>query len=183
MTPTTKSIIALAAQRVPQAKICQILSVAPSTVSEVISENAEAIKNSHYAQSQAYEREATLDDNLLKIEEVAVERLLNSLPLVDDPMKVLAIFSKINAAKRHNPVTTTPDTPEVAVNLPKALLDKLTEASAPQHTTNANSAIVEVNGEALLSADTSELVATLKTRKGKELLNELPNSPNSPNLA
>lgn len=93
----TQMIIDLLAKGVEQGRVCSILQVSPSTVSEVATQHEQLISDTALVANLAtYEMDEIRD----RLELQALTQLERSLPLEMDPTKLVRIATSINQMNR-----------------------------------------------------------------------------------
>lgn len=118
------------------------LGISQSMISQYLSED-------DFAQEVAARRYKALIGNNSRdrkydaLEDKILDRLEKSLSMIFDPMKLVAVLSKINGAVRRGanaPATMTDQKPSVTLNMPMFVLQKFTVQ------TNINNQVVAVHG-------------------------------------
>jgi predicted transcriptional regulator len=118
------------------------LGISQSMISQYLSED-------DFAQEVAARRYKALIGNNSRdrkydaLEDKILDRLEKSLSMIFDPMKLVAVLSKINGAVRRGanaPATMTDQKPSVVLNMPTFVLQKFTVQ------TNINNQVVAVQG-------------------------------------
>ena len=110
------------------------------------------------------------DQRIQKIEDMLLERLENVLPYLTDPMKLVAAFTRINAAKRRGaaaPEMLHTQNVVVALTIPSVVINKHTVNN--NITVNALNQVVRAGTQDLVTIQSGTMEKLLQTSKQKQL--------------
>lgn len=168
LAPENKYIVNCLASNFTITQIAQALGVTPSAIDQAI----EAHELKHLAQLAMFHRNSKITniDNMLdNIEHKALQNLEKACNYLQDPMKLMRIADFANKAKRRSIPSQGGSSDNIAVaivQLPARVLES-------KFIFDRNNQAVEIDGRALVSMPSTQLLAEVRTRKAQENKDEL----------
>lgn len=143
----------------PTTVVASTVGCDPSYVSQLL-EDDEFKSGVLLARAQQTEELVTRDKNWNAVEDLALEKALQMLPLVSRPNDLIRIATFANAAKRRaGEYTGMHESQAAVVNI------TLPAGASVHFQMNANSQVVEVDGRSMASLPTKHLTERLKERR------------------
>ena len=142
-TATEERALKLLGDGIEPSVVASAVGVSLSRISQLLSvpEFQSAVLQRKYESLAANtERDKKAD----RIEDLCLEKLEASLGMIFDPMKVLAVYTKINMAKRRGVAPTevqNPQQPTVSINIPTLILNQYTTIN------NAHNQVVQISDD------------------------------------
>ncbi len=172
-TSTKERALSLLGQGCGPEVVASALGVSVSAISQLLSDET-------FAARVAEERFKTLaahnetDRRIAKIEDMLLERLENVLPYLTDPMKLVAAFTRINAAKRRGsaaPEMIHSQNVVVSLTIPSIVVNRHTAITNQNITVNALNQVVKAGNQDLVtvqSGNMEKLLAASQERNVNE---------------
>lgn len=157
---TREHLIDAVAAGFTDSQIAESLGVTPSAVAQAIEKYD--IKNLAETKAKA-SKFSTIDDALNKAEEILALKLVQSVQMMEDPLKIARVLQTVNGAKRRSldeGATQTPQTQIAILNLPQRQIVNVI--------TNANNEVVEIDGRPMLTINPAVLMQRIKETKDLE---------------
>lgn len=139
---------------VSQEQVAAALGVTASYISQLMSQEefAEAVTSARFIALQSHsERDSRYD----KVEDALLEKLETTLPLMHKPLEIARTLQIINGAKRRgagSPDAGVQKQTVITLVLPTQIIDRFSSK------TNLSNQVLEVNGQQLLTIQSSTLL-------------------------
>jgi transcriptional regulator with XRE-family HTH domain len=165
VTATESRALELLGQGISQEQVALALGVTPSAISQLMSrdEFAARVQELRFQRLQQHnERDATLD----ALEDSALQKLKDLLPLVMKPIEATRILQVVNAAKRRGasaPESITQTHDVVSLTLPIQLVQQF------QLTVTPDNRVVSAGEQQLITVQSHKLPALLAESQGQKL--------------
>lgn len=158
--------------------VASAIGVSVSRISQLLStpEFAERVAELRFASLAKHnERDQRAD----RIEDMLLERLENVLPYITDPMKLVAAYTRINAAKRRgssSPEAITAQTQVVSLNIPAIVINQHIKQDI---TVNLNNQVIKAGNQDLVTVQSANMEGLLSRSKIPRIThpNEVTNVP------
>jgi hypothetical protein len=171
LSSTEERALTLLGQGLEPAVVASAVGVSESRISQLISDPhfAARVYELRYEQLAKHSQRDNAYDEL---EDSLIEKLKHMIPMMFEPMKVLAAVRVINQAKRRGAgtsPTSQSSSPVVQLTLPIQILN--------QFRLDANNQVIEAGQQALITVQSGHLRNMLSSQKGAQNV-ELLASPN-----
>lgn len=176
-TTTEDRALSLLGQGCGPELVASAIGVSVSRISQLLStpEFAERVAELRFA---SLARHNERDQRADRIEDMLLEKLENVIPYITDPMKLVAAYTRINAAKRRgssSPDAITTQTQVVALNIPSVVINQHVKNDI---TVNINNQVIKAGTQDLITVQSANMESLLA--RSKNLLprsNEVQNVP------
>lgn len=178
-TPTEDRALSLLGQGCGPELVASAIGVSVSRISQLLStpEFAEKVAELRFASLVKHnERDQRAD----RIEDMLLEKLENVIPYITDPMKLVAAYTRINAAKRRgasSPDAISTQTQVVALNIPSVVIQQHIKQDI---TVNINNQVIKAGNQDLVTVQSSNMEALLKKSKSLAPLAQIANAVMTP---
>ena len=183
-TATEERALSLLGQGCGPELVASAIGVSVSRISQLLStpEFAERVAELRFASLARHnERDLRAD----RIEDMLLEKLENVIPYITDPMKLVAAYTRINAAKRRgasSPDAITTQTQVVALNIPSVVINQHVKQDI---TVNINNQVIKAGNQDLVTVQSASMEKLLARSKSllpmSNLANAVMNPPAKPN--
>ena len=160
---TEERAVSLLGQGLGPEVVASALGVSVSRISQLLSQESFAgqVAELRFTNLAAHsERDRRAD----RIEDLLLERLENILPYLVDPMKILAAYTRINAAKRRgvsSPEVIPGQQTIVNLTIPTVIMNQYTQNNL---TMNAQNQVVKVGEKDLVTIQSGKMDSMLSAR-------------------
>ena len=163
-TPTEDRALSLLGQGCGPELVASAIGVSVSRISQLLStpEFAERVAELRFA---SLVRHNERDQRADRIEDMLLEKLENVIPFISDPMKLVAAYTRINAAKRRGssaPDVLATQTPVVSLNIPSIVIQQNIKQDI---TVNVNNQVIKAGNQDLVTVQSSNMESLLKRSK------------------
>ena len=183
-TATEERALSLLGQGCGPELVASAIGVSVSRISQLLStpEFAEKVAELRFA---SLARHNERDQRADRIEDMLLEKLENVIPYITDPMKLVAAYTRINAAKRRgasSPDAITTQTQVVALNIPSVVINQHVKNDI---TVNINNQVIKAGNQDLVTVQSASMEKLLARSKSllpmSNLANAVMNPPAKPN--
>ena len=183
-TATEERALSLLGQGCGPELVASAIGVSVSRISQLLStpEFAEKVAELRFA---SLARHNERDQRADRIEDMLLEKLENVIPYITDPMKLVAAYTRINAAKRRgssSPDAITTQTQVVALNIPSVVINQHVKQDI---TVNINNQVIKAGNQDLVTVQSASMEKLLARSKSllpmSNLANAVMNPPAKPN--
>ena len=183
-TATEERALSLLGQGCSPELVASAIGVSVSRISQLLStpEFAEKVAELRFA---SLARHNERDQRADRIEDMLLEKLENVIPYITDPMKLVAAYTRINAAKRRgasSPDAITTQTQVVALNIPSVVINQHVKNDI---TVNINNQVIKAGNQDLVTVQSASMEKLLARSKSllpmSNLANAVMNPPAKPN--
>lgn len=178
-TPTEDRALSLLGQGCGPELVASAIGVSVSRISQLLStpEFAEKVAELRFASLVKHnERDQRAD----RIEDMLLEKLENVIPYITDPMKLVAAYTRINAAKRRGssaPDAISTQTQVVALNIPSVVIQQHVKQDI---TVNINNQVIKAGNQDLVTVQSAQMESLLNRSKSLLPMPKLANTVMSP---
>ena len=163
-TATEDRALSLLGQGCGPELVASAIGVSVSRISQLLStpEFAEKVAELRFA---SLVRHNERDQRADRIEDMLLEKLENVIPYITDPMKLVAAYTRINAAKRRgasSPDAITTQTQVVALNIPQVVISQHIKQDI---TVNINNQVIKAGNQDLVTVQSSNMEKLLARSK------------------
>jgi hypothetical protein len=163
-SPTEERALSLLGQGCGPELVASAIGVSVSRISQLLStpEFAEKVAELRFA---ALARHNERDQRADRIEDLLLEKLENVIPYITDPMKLIAAYTRINAAKRRgssSPEAITAQTQVVALNIPAVVINQHIKQDI---TVNINNQVIKAGNQDLITVQSANMEKLLARSK------------------
>jgi hypothetical protein len=178
-TPTEDRALSLLGQGCGPELVASAIGVSVSRISQLLStpEFAEKVAELRFA---SLVRHNERDQRADRIEDMLLEKLENVIPYITDPMKLVAAYTRINAAKRRgasSPDAISTQTQVVALNIPSVVIQQHIKQDI---TVNINNQVIKAGNQDLVTVQSSNMESLLKRSKSLAPLAQIANAVMTP---
>jgi hypothetical protein len=172
-TSTRERALKLLGDNVPPTMVASALGVSDSAISQLLSDEqfaSQVVELKYKSLLKHTQRDSKAD----QLEDLLLEKLLHTCEFLMDPLKIAAIYAKVNAAKRRGSTSA-----EISANkqtviplmLPSVVINQF---SAQNIQVNMNNQVIRAGSQELITIPSSSLdaMAAKQLANQKELLNE-----------
>lgn len=162
-TPTRERALALLGQGVGPDMVASALGVSVSAISQLLSQSEFAAQVADL-RFRTLAKHNEIDQKIEKLEEMLLDKLENVLPYLTDPMKLVAAFTRINAAKRRGlsaPEAIHQQNVVVSLNIPSIVVNQFTRQEI---TVNANNQVVKAGAQDLVTIQSGKMNSLLSLK-------------------
>jgi hypothetical protein len=183
-TTTEDRALSLLGQGCGPELVASAIGVSVSRISQLLStpEFAERVAALRFA---SLARHNERDQRADRIEDLLLEKLENVIPYITDPMKLVAAYTRINAAKRRgssSPEAITAQTQVVSLNIPSVVINQHIKQDI---TVNINNQVIKAGTQDLITVQSANMEGLLARSKSLAPMAKLAHSvmipPSSPN--
>ena len=163
-SPTEERALSLLGQGCGPELVASAIGVSVSRISQLLStpEFAERVAELRFASLAKHnERDQKAD----RIEDMLLDKLENIIPFITDPMKLVAAYTRINAAKRRgssSPEAITAQTQVVSLNIPAVVINQHVKQDI---TVNINNQVIKAGNQDLVTVQSSNMEKLLARSK------------------
>jgi hypothetical protein len=174
-SPTEERALSLLGQGCGPELVASAIGVSVSRISQLLStpEFAARVAELRFATlSRHNERDQRAD----RIEDLLLEKLENVIPFITDPMKLVAAYTRINAAKRRgssSPEAITAQTQVVALNIPSIVINQHIRNDIQ---VNMNNQVIKAGDQELITVQSGNMEKLLAQSKSLAPIAELAKS-------
>lgn len=178
-TPTEDRALSLLGQGCGPELVASAIGVSVSRISQLLStpEFAEKVAELRFASLVKHnERDQRAD----RIEDMLLEKLENVIPYITDPMKLVAAYTRINAAKRRgasSPDAISTQTQVVALNIPSVVIQQHIKQDI---TVNINNQVIKAGNQDLVTVQSAQMESLLNKSKSLLPMSKLANTVMTP---
>ena len=163
-TTTEDRALSLLGQGCGPELVASAIGVSVSRISQLLStpEFAEKVAALRFA---SLARHNERDQRADRIEDLLLEKLENVIPYITDPMKLVAAYTRINAAKRRgssSPEAITAQTQVVSLNIPSVVINQHVKQDI---TVNINNQVIKAGTQDLITVQSSNMESLLARSK------------------
>lgn len=163
-TTTEDRALSLLGQGCGPELVASAIGVSVSRISQLLStpEFAERVAALRFA---SLARHNERDQRADRIEDLLLEKLENVIPYITDPMKLVAAYTRINAAKRRgssSPEAITAQTQVVSLNIPSVVINQHVKQDI---TVNINNQVIKAGTQDLITVQSSNMESLLARSK------------------
>jgi len=171
-TATEERALSLLGQGCGPELVASAIGVSVSRISQLLStpEFAERVAELRFASLAKHnERDQRAD----RIEDMLLEKLENVIPYITDPMKLVAAYTRINAAKRRgssSPEAITAQTQVVSLNIPSVVINQHIRQDI---TVNMNNQVIKAGNQDLITVQSANMESLLSRSKSLAPMSKL----------
>ena len=163
-TTTEDRALSLLGQGCGPELVASAIGVSVSRISQLLStpEFAEKVAALRFA---SLARHNERDQRADRIEDLLLEKLENVIPYITDPMKLVAAYTRINAAKRRgssSPEAITAQTQVVSLNIPSVVINQHVKQDI---TVNINNQVIKAGTQDLITVQSANMESLLARSK------------------
>lgn len=163
-TATEDRALSLLGQGCGPELVASAIGVSVSRISQLLStpEFAEKVAELRFA---SLARHNERDQRADRIEDLLLEKLENVIPFITDPMKLVAAYTRINAAKRRgssSPEAITAQTQVVSLNIPSIVINQHIKQDI---TVNMNNQVIKAGDQELITVQSGNMEKLLAKSK------------------
>ena len=163
-TATEERALSLLGQGCGPELVASAIGVSVSRISQLLStpEFAARVAELRFA---SLARHNERDQRADRIEDMLLEKLENVIPYITDPMKLVAAYTRINAAKRRgssSPEAITSQTQVVALNIPSVIVNQYNRQDI---TVNVNNQVIKAGNQDLVTVQSANMESLLARAK------------------
>ena len=178
-TTTEDRALSLLGQGCGPELVASAIGVSVSRISQLLStpEFAERVADLRFA---SLARHNERDQRADRIEDMLLEKLENVIPYITDPMKLVAAYTRINAAKRRgssSPDAITTQTQVVALNIPSVVISQHVKNDI---TVNINNQVIKAGTQDLITVQSANMESLLAKSKSLAGMSKLAHTVMSP---
>lgn len=178
-TATEDRALSLLGQGCGPELVASAIGVSVSRISQLLStpEFAEKVAELRFA---SLARHNERDQRADRIEDMLLEKLENVIPYITDPMKLVAAYTRINAAKRRgssSPDAITTQTQVVALNIPSVVINQHIKNDIQ---VNINNQVIKAGSQDLVTVQSASMEKLLARSKSLLPMSNLANAVMSP---
>lgn len=178
-TATEDRALSLLGQGCGPELVASAIGVSVSRISQLLStpEFAERVAELRFA---SLARHNERDQRADRIEDTLLEKLENVIPYITDPMKLIAAYTRINAAKRRgssSPDAITTQTQVVALNIPSVVINQHIKNDIQ---VNINNQVIKAGSQDLVTVQSASMEKLLARSKSLLPMSNLAKAVMSP---
>ena len=163
-TATEERALSLLGQGCGPELVASAIGVSVSRISQLLStpEFAERVAELRFA---SLARHNERDQRADRIEDMLLEKLENVIPYITDPMKLVAAYTRINAAKRRgssSPEAITAQTQVVSLNIPAIVINQHVRNDIQ---VNINNQVIKAGNQDLITVQSANMEGLLARSK------------------
>lgn len=163
-TTTEDRALSLLGQGCGPELVASAIGVSVSRISQLLStpEFATKVAELRFA---SLARHNERDQRADRIEDMLLEKLENVIPYITDPMKLVAAYTRINAAKRRgssSPEAITSQTQVVSLNIPSVIVNQYNRQDIQ---VNINNQVIKAGNQDLVTVQSANMESLLARTK------------------